>query len=140
MNENYPWTRFYNAAVLETDSQALPSLIESAQRAIGERVVKANIDEAERRAIVKTLNALTTLRRERCAHAHIACNQCGDEGDDVTPLNGKTFLAKTPSGEIVVSLHFRCVDTWALMNDCQRLLPLKKPLSANRTGLRRNVA
>ena len=65
MNINYGWVKFYEAAVLETNPEALPERIRTAQAAIGQRVMTAAIDEAERRAIVKTLNALTVLQRER---------------------------------------------------------------------------
>jgi hypothetical protein len=140
MSMDYDWTKFYVAAVLETDPQALSSQIETAQRAIGKRVLEAALDENERRAVVAALNALTLLGRESCTYPRPTCGQCRDENDVVTPLNGKTFLAKTPSGEIIVSLHLRCVDAWALWNDCQTLVPLKKPPNVNRTWLRRNVA
>jgi hypothetical protein len=56
---------FYEAAVLETDPRILPSRIEAAQNAIGQRVITMAIDDQERRDIVQTLNALTTLKRER---------------------------------------------------------------------------
>jgi hypothetical protein len=65
MNINYGWVKFYEAAVLETNSEVLPERIRTAQKAIGQRVMTVAIDEAERRAIVKTLNALTILQRER---------------------------------------------------------------------------
>ena len=65
VNANYGWMKFYEAAVLETNSEVLPERIRNAQRAIGKRVMTVAIDEAERRAIVKTLNALTVLQRER---------------------------------------------------------------------------
>ena len=65
MNANsYEWMKFYEAAVLETNSEVLPERIEAAQRAIGQRVITLAVDEAERRAIIKTLNALTILKRE----------------------------------------------------------------------------
>jgi len=62
---SYEWMKFYEAAVLETNSEVLPERIEAAQRAIGQRVITLAVDEAERRAIIKTLNALTILKRER---------------------------------------------------------------------------
>ena len=65
MNAQYDWMKFYEAAVLETNSEVLPERIRTAQTAIGQRVMTVAIDEAERRAIVKTLNALTVLQRER---------------------------------------------------------------------------
>jgi hypothetical protein len=64
MNANYIWMPFYEAAVLETDLTVLPSRIEAAQYAIGQRVIKLALDDEERRAIVKTLNALAILKRE----------------------------------------------------------------------------
>ena len=67
MNASYAWMPFYEAAVLETDPQVLPSRIEAAQNAIGQRVIKIAIGDEERRAIVKTLNALAVLKRERSA-------------------------------------------------------------------------
>jgi hypothetical protein len=140
VSTNYDWTKSYVAAVLETDPEALANHIETAQRAIGKRVVEAAIDENERRAIVAALNALTLLGRKRCTYPYPKCAQCRDENDVVTPLNGKTFLVETRSGQLVISLHLRCVDAWALGNDCQTLMPLKKPPTVNRTWLRRNIA
>jgi len=72
MNANYVWIPFYEAAVLETDSFALPSRIEAAQNAIGQRVIKIAIDDDERRAIVKALNALAVLKRERVGYKVLA--------------------------------------------------------------------
>ncbi|MGA2431659.1 MAG: hypothetical protein ABSH13_24400 [Candidatus Acidiferrum sp.] len=72
MNANYDWMAFYEAAVLETDPRVLPSRIEAAQNAIGQRVIKIAIDDEERRAIVKTLNALAVLKRERSAYKVLA--------------------------------------------------------------------
>jgi hypothetical protein len=123
---SYDWMKLYEEAVLETDSQALPTRIQAAQRAIGQRVMKNRIEDTERRAIVKTLNALTKLRRERCAVKYLICSQCKDENDAVSPLNGRTFLARTASGQIVISLHTRCVNDWTMGNDCLALAPLKK--------------
>jgi hypothetical protein len=68
MNTHYPWLAFYEAAVLETDSLLLPSRIEAAQNAIGQRVIQIAIDDEERRAVVKTLNALAVLKRERATY------------------------------------------------------------------------
>ena len=86
------------------------------------------IDEAERRAIVKTLNALAILKRERPSRS--VCHQCRDAHDLVTPMNGKTFLAKTDTGEITLTLHTRCVDAWAEENSFQALVPLRRTSSA----------
>ena len=72
VNTAYNWTKFYEAAVLETDSDALPNSILAAQNAIGQRVLQANVDHTERKAIVRALNALTVLRRERCPAAKSA--------------------------------------------------------------------
>jgi hypothetical protein len=72
--ENYEWMKFYQEAVLETDSGALPFRIAAAQNAIGQRVIRVAVDDAERKAIVATLNALAVLRRERCPVARAAHN------------------------------------------------------------------
>jgi len=68
MNTHYPWLTFYEAAVLETDPLVLPGRIEAAQNAIGQRVIQIAIDDEERRAVVKTLNALAVLKRERAPY------------------------------------------------------------------------
>ena len=65
MHIPYVWIPFYEAAVLETDSRILPSRVEAAQDAIGQRLITFAVDNEERRAIVKTLNALAVLKRER---------------------------------------------------------------------------
>jgi hypothetical protein len=65
VDTQYDWMEFYRAAVLETNTEALPSRIEAAQNAIGQRVITTAIDEDERRAVVTTLDALGVLKRER---------------------------------------------------------------------------
>jgi hypothetical protein len=122
--------KLYEAAVLETNPNILPSRIEDAKDAIGRRVVRGAIDEAERRAVVKTLNAMAVLKRERSVSRNPLCYQCKDTHDLVTPMNGKTFLVRTGAGEICVSLHTRCVVNWADANNFQALVPLRKPRSA----------
>jgi hypothetical protein len=72
--EKYEWMRFYQDAVLETNSEALPFRIAAAQNAIGERVIRVAVDDTERQAIVATLNALAALRRERCPAVKSAHN------------------------------------------------------------------
>ena len=89
MNTSYEWMKLYEAAVLETNREALPQRIEAAQKAIGQRVITLALDEEERRAVVKTLNALAILKRER--RPLCVCYQCLDANDLVTPLNGRTF-------------------------------------------------
>ena len=96
MSANYAWMKFYEAAVLETDPERLPSRIEVAQSVIGQRVITLAVDEAERGAIVKTLDALATLKRERPSRS--ICHQCRDAHDLVTSMNGKTFLARDGDG------------------------------------------
>jgi hypothetical protein len=128
MSGNYGWVKFYEAAVLETNPESLPSRIEVAQNAIGQRVITLAVDEAERGAIVKTLNALAILKRERPSRS--ICHQCRDAHDLVTSMNGKTFLAKTGMGEIAVTLHTRCVNAWADANSFQALVPLRKARAA----------
>ena len=94
--------KFYEAAVLETNPEALPQRIEAALNAIGQRVVTLALDEAERRAVIKTLNALAVLKRGRSPGR--VCYQSLDANDLITPLNGETFIAKTGKGEISVKL------------------------------------
>ena len=130
MSPNYEWMKLYEAAVLETNPNILPSRIEDAKDAIGRHVVRGAIDEAERRAVVKTLNAMAVLKRERSVSRNPLCYQCKDTHDLVTPMNGKTFLVRTGAGEICVSLHTRCVVNWADANNFQALVPLRKPRSA----------
>jgi hypothetical protein len=120
--------KFYEAAAVEANSEVLPERIETAQKAIGQRVMTVAIDEAERRAIVKTLNALTILRRER--RPRRICHQCLDAHDLVDSLNGATFLARTGVGEIVVTLHTRCLNAWAEANSFQALVPLRRSRAA----------
>jgi hypothetical protein len=122
---------FYEAAVLETNPNLQPGRIEDAKDAIGQRVVQGVIDEAERRAVVKALNALAVLKRERSISRNPLCYQCKDTHDLVTPTNGRTFLAKTGAGEISVSLHTRCVVDWANANSFRSLVPLRKRRSAS---------
>jgi len=131
VNESYGWMELYEAAVLETNHAVLPGRIEDAKYAIGQRVVKGPIDEAERRAVVKTLNALAVLKRERSLSRNPLCDQCKDMHDLVTPMNGKTFLAKTDQGSSAVSLHTRCVVDWAYRNSFWVLAPLRNPRSAS---------
>jgi hypothetical protein len=65
VSTNYEWMKLYEAAVLETNPNMLPGRIEDAKDAIGQRVVNNAINEDERRAVVKTLNLLAALKRER---------------------------------------------------------------------------
>jgi hypothetical protein len=131
VHADYEWMKLYEAAVLETNSNALPGRIEDAKDAIGQRVVKNAIDEDERRAVVKTLHALAALKRERSMSRNPLCYQCKDAHDLVSPLNGKTFLARTGVGEISISLHTRCVVSWANANGFQALVPLRKRRAGN---------
>jgi len=124
MNGKYDWMEFYEAAVLETNSEVLSKRIEAAQNAIGQRVITLAIDEAERRAIIKTLSALAVLKRER--RPRYVCYQCLDTCDPITSANGQTFLAKTAVGEVAVTLHARCVDAWAESNSFKTLVPLRR--------------
>jgi hypothetical protein len=130
VNRNYEWMKLYEAAVLETNSAILPDRIEAAQNAIGQRVITLALDETERRAVVKALNALAILKRER--RPLCVCYQCLDANDLITPSNGKTFIAKTGIGEISVTLHIRCVNAWADANSFQTLVPLRRSHAAGR--------
>jgi hypothetical protein len=106
MNDPYEWMKFYEAAVLETDPVSLPRRIEAAQYAIGQRVIKFNVDDSERREIVRTLNALSVLKRER--YRNPVCHQCKDTHDPVTSINGRTFIAKTGLSESRAATHTLC--------------------------------
>ena len=46
-------------------------------------------------------------------------SHCNDATDVVTPFNGKSLLASTSHGELIVALHNRCEGTWADKNDCR---------------------
>jgi len=116
--------QFYEAAVLEPNSEILSKRIEAAQNAIGQRVITLAIDEAERRAIIKTLSALAVLKRER--RPRYVCYQCLDTRNPITSANGQTFLAKTAVGEVAVTLQARCVDAWAESNSFKTLVPLRR--------------
>lgn len=124
MNDQYEWMKFYEAAVLETDPMSLPSRIEAARDAIGQRVIKINLEDSERREIVRTLNALSALKRN--AYRNPVCHQCKDAHDPVSPMNGRTFVARTALGEALVSLHTRCVERWASDHEFQTLAPLRR--------------
>lgn len=128
MNDQYDWMRLYEAAVLETDPMLLRGRIEAAQKAIGQRVIKIHIEDSERKAIVRTLNALSVLKRD--AYRSQICQQCRDTHDPVTPVNGRTFIAKTALGESHVPLHTRCVELWASAHEFQTLAPLKRTRTA----------
>ena len=125
MNADYDWTKWYEAAVLETNPNKMTDRIEDAKLAIANRVVKSAIDRDERCAVVKALNALSVLRRERSLSKNPLCYQCKDTHDLVTPMNGKTFLVKTGARESAISLHTRCVTNWAEINSFQALVPEK---------------
>ena len=125
MNADYDWTKWYEAAVLETNPNRMTDRIEDAQLAIANRVVKSTIDRDERCAVVKALNALSVLKREWFVSRNPLCYQCKDTHDLVTPMNGKTFLVKTGTRESAISLHTRCVANWADINSFQALVPEK---------------
>jgi hypothetical protein len=132
VNENYEWMELYEAAVLETNHDILPGRIEDAKYAIGQRVIKGAIDAAERRAVVKTLNALAVLKRERSVSRNPLCYQCKDTRDLVTPMNGRIFLTKTVAGKMSISLHTRCVVDWADANSFRAVVPLRRAHAAGR--------
>jgi hypothetical protein len=132
--EQYEWMKFYEAAVLETDCLSLASRIEAAQNTIGQRVITINLEDAERREIVRTLNALSVLKRD--AYRNPVCHQCKDAHDPVTPINGRTFIAKTTLGESLVPLHTRCVERWAGNHEFQRSCRLERSLATDNGRVR----
>jgi hypothetical protein len=89
VSANYAWLRFYEAALLEANPEFLPDRIESAQNAIGQRVITVAMDEAERHAIVRTLAILKCERLSRSV-----CHQCRNTHDLVTSMTGKMFFGK----------------------------------------------
>ena len=99
VNADYDWTKWYEAAVLETNPNRMTDRIEDAKLAIANRVVKSAIDRDERCTVVKALNALSVLKREWFVSRNPLCYQCKDTHDLVTPMNGKTFLVKTGTRE-----------------------------------------
>jgi hypothetical protein len=99
VNADYDWTKWYEAAVLETNPNRMTDRIEGAKLAIANRVVKSAIDRDERCAVVKALNALSILKRE--------------------------WSVKTGTRESAISLHTRCVAKWADINSFQALVPEK---------------
>jgi hypothetical protein len=57
--------------VLETDPTLLRSRIEAAQNPIGQRVIKVEVEQSERREIVRTLNALSHSSETRIEIQHV---------------------------------------------------------------------
>ena len=123
MNADYDWTKWYEAAVLETNPNRMTDRIEEPKLAIANRVVKSAIDRDERCAVVKALNALSVLKREWFVSRDPLCYRCKDTHDLVTPMNGKIFLVKTGTRESAISLHTRCVANWAHINRFQPSFP-----------------
>ena len=68
MNAVYEWQRHYEAAILETNPERLPQLIQVAQRAISTRMAQLGADheasEDEKQAILDALAGLKVLQRE----------------------------------------------------------------------------
>jgi hypothetical protein len=68
MIPDYPWGRFYEVAILETDRSKLTDHIRLAEQAITARVQELKSDhggtEEERSAIRDALSGLKTLRKE----------------------------------------------------------------------------
>jgi hypothetical protein len=56
----------------------------------------------------------------------LTCNHCYDLSDVVTPFNGRTLLANTPRGELIVALHWRCEVAWTSEHACRTLVPLRR--------------
>ena len=65
MNGQYECMKFYEAAVRETGPESLPAASKLRSTPIGQRVIKLHVDDSERREIIRTLNALSLLKRER---------------------------------------------------------------------------
>ena len=65
----------------------------------------------------------------------LICSYCNDASDFVTPFKGKTLLASTSMGEIIVALHTRCEELWADKNSCRTLVPLRKMRRARHSSM-----
>ena len=68
MSSPYPWQRYYEAAILETDRSRLPALIKAAQEAINSRIQQIGSDHQgtpeERQAIADSLAGIRVLQQE----------------------------------------------------------------------------
>ena len=68
MIAEYPWGRFYESAILETDRSKLAKHIQVAEREIATRMQELNSDpgstEEERSALRDAMSGLTILRKE----------------------------------------------------------------------------
>jgi hypothetical protein len=60
------WKSLYEAAVLETDPEAMPGRIKAAQDAIEERLSNLAPDSLDKHEIVKAMAALDVLKNEWC--------------------------------------------------------------------------
>lgn len=74
MDENYPWREAFMMAMLEFDPAKLQANLQSAQRAISERMKELAADHngtpEEREAISDALNSLRVLQRELNGRNH----------------------------------------------------------------------
>jgi hypothetical protein len=96
VDAQYEWLKFYEAAVLETNPTVLSERIEAAQNAIGQRVIAIAVDETERRAIIRTLNALAALKRERSPRG--LCCHCLDAHDFGNCYEREDLFSKNGAG------------------------------------------
>jgi hypothetical protein len=62
----HDWKSLYEAAVLETDREAMPGRIKAAQDAIEERLSNLASDSLDQDEIVKAMAALGVLKNEWC--------------------------------------------------------------------------
>jgi hypothetical protein len=81
VNDNYEWMRLYEAAVLETNHNILPGRIENSgirnRTACSQECNPCAIDEADRSAVVNTLNALADANSFRHLYYCEESSHCG---------------------------------------------------------------
>jgi hypothetical protein len=66
MEAKHDWKSSYLEAVQETDPEMLAVRIYIAERTMESRVCALDVDKTEVDEIIRTLNALNVLKRERC--------------------------------------------------------------------------
>ncbi|MGA8439194.1 MAG: hypothetical protein WB762_02630 [Candidatus Sulfotelmatobacter sp.] len=91
MIAEYPWGRYYEKAILETNRSKLASHIRVAEQAIMARAEELNSDhgggEEERAAIRDALSGLRILRRELVQSVSEGNLERGSSGDTPPPSN-----------------------------------------------------
>jgi len=91
MIDEYPWGRYYERAILETNGSKLANYIRVAEQAIMARVEELNRnhggDEGERAAIRDALSGLKMLRKELIQSVPEGNLETGSSRDTTPPSN-----------------------------------------------------